>query len=158
MLLSHRDFQWTPEDRLRRLAHSERPWRDYLDTVGSRPATWSQTALKSSRRCQTLPFAITSSTGLRKPYQTGIGTGSLEDIPPLFAFRATPQTEPAAIARPNSVASVGVTGHNQAVVSTFGWLDTDNEQRRKMLEVVDLFKEEGTVDELGHRLHQGRAR
>lgn len=35
------------------------------------------------------------------------------------------------------------------VVSSFGWLDTDNEQRRKMLEVVDLFKEEGTVDELG---------
>ena len=35
------------------------------------------------------------------------------------------------------------------MVSTFGWLDTDNEQRRKMLEVVDLFKEEGTVDELG---------
>ncbi|WP_374947489.1 DUF6361 family protein, partial [Agreia sp.] len=35
------------------------------------------------------------------------------------------------------------------MVSTFGWLDTDNEQRRKMLEVVDLFKEEGTIDELG---------
>lgn len=35
------------------------------------------------------------------------------------------------------------------MVSSFGWLDTDNEQRRKMLEVVDLFKEEGTVDELG---------
>lgn len=33
--------------------------------------------------------------------------------------------------------------------SAFGWLDTDAEQRRKMLEVVDLFKEEGTVDELG---------
>jgi hypothetical protein len=33
--------------------------------------------------------------------------------------------------------------------SAFGWLDTDNEQRRKMLEVVGLFKEEGTVDELG---------
>jgi Family of unknown function (DUF6361) len=33
--------------------------------------------------------------------------------------------------------------------STFGWLDADNEQRRRMLEVVDLFKEEGTVDELG---------
>jgi hypothetical protein len=33
--------------------------------------------------------------------------------------------------------------------SAFGWLDTDNEQRKKMLEVVDLFKEEGTVDELG---------
>lgn len=42
-----------------------------------------------------------------------------------------------------------MTVHNQAVVSSFGWLDTDNEQRRKMLEVVDLFKEEGTVDELG---------
>lgn len=35
------------------------------------------------------------------------------------------------------------------VVSVFGWLDTDGEQRRKMLEVVDLFKEEGTLDELG---------
>lgn len=45
--------------------------------------------------------------------------------------------------------SVGAAGHNRVVVSTFGWLDTDNEQRRKMLEVVDLFKEEGTVDELG---------
>jgi hypothetical protein len=28
------------------------------------------------------------------------------------------------------------------MVSTFGCLDTDSEQRRKMLEVVDLFKEE----------------
>ena len=35
------------------------------------------------------------------------------------------------------------------MTSTFGWLDTDSEQRRRMLEVVDLFKEEGTVDELG---------
>lgn len=35
------------------------------------------------------------------------------------------------------------------MTSTFGWLDSDDEQRRKMLEVVDLFKEEGTVDELG---------
>ncbi|HWC23851.1 MAG TPA: DUF6361 family protein [Flexivirga sp.] len=35
------------------------------------------------------------------------------------------------------------------MVSTFGWLDTDSEQRRKMLEVVDLFKEQSTVDELG---------
>ena len=33
--------------------------------------------------------------------------------------------------------------------SAFGWLDTDNEQRRKMFEVVDLFKDEETVDELG---------
>ena len=50
---------------------------------------------------------------------------------------------------PDFQADVGATGHNRAVVSSFGWLDTDNEQRRKMLEVVDLFKEEGTVDELG---------
>lgn len=35
------------------------------------------------------------------------------------------------------------------MASTFGWLDTDSDQRRKMLEVVDLFKEQGTVDELG---------
>lgn len=35
------------------------------------------------------------------------------------------------------------------MASSFGWLDTDSEQRRKMLEVVDLFKEQGTVDELG---------
>ena len=33
--------------------------------------------------------------------------------------------------------------------SAFGWLDTDSEQRSKMLEVVELFKEDGTVDELG---------
>lgn len=33
--------------------------------------------------------------------------------------------------------------------SSFGWLDTDQAQRRRMLEVVDLFKEQGTVDELG---------
>jgi hypothetical protein len=35
------------------------------------------------------------------------------------------------------------------MVSTFGWLDGDSAQRSKMLEVVDLFKEEDTVDELG---------
>lgn len=39
--------------------------------------------------------------------------------------------------------------NNPNVASTFGWLDADTEQRRRMLEVVDLFKEEGTVDELG---------
>ena len=53
---------------------------------------------------------------------------------------------------------VGRRRQNRTMASTFGWLDTDSEQRRKMLEVVDLFKEEGTVDELRHRLHQGRAR
>ena len=42
-----------------------------------------------------------------------------------------------------------VSSNNLWMGSTFGWLDTDNEQRRKMLEVVDLFKDEGTVDELG---------
>lgn len=35
------------------------------------------------------------------------------------------------------------------MVSTFGWLDTDPEERRRMLSVVDLFKEKGTLDELG---------
>lgn len=35
------------------------------------------------------------------------------------------------------------------MTSTFGWLDTDAEQRRRMLELVDLFREEGTVDEIG---------
>ena len=44
---------------------------------------------------------------------------------------------------------VSVERQNRNMASTFGWLDTDSEQRRKMLEVVDLFKEEGTVDELG---------
>jgi Protein of unknown function (DUF3293) len=33
VLPSHKDFQWTSEHRLRQLAHGERPWRDYLDTV-----------------------------------------------------------------------------------------------------------------------------
>lgn len=33
--------------------------------------------------------------------------------------------------------------------SSFGWLDSDTEQRRQMLEVVDLFSQDGTVDELG---------
>lgn len=37
----------------------------------------------------------------------------------------------------------------ETVASSFGWLDTDHAQRRRMLEVVDLFKEQGTVDELG---------
>ncbi|GII98237.1 hypothetical protein CLV28_1335 [Sediminihabitans luteus] len=35
------------------------------------------------------------------------------------------------------------------MVSSFGWLDVDAVQRQKMLEVVDLFRESGTVDDLG---------
>lgn len=35
------------------------------------------------------------------------------------------------------------------MTSAFGWLDNDDEQRRRMLEVVDLFREQGTIDELG---------
>lgn len=35
------------------------------------------------------------------------------------------------------------------MVSTFGWLDTDPEERRRMLAVVDLSKEKRTVDDLG---------
>jgi hypothetical protein len=35
------------------------------------------------------------------------------------------------------------------VPSVFAWLDSDDDQRRRMLAVVELFKDEGTVDELG---------
>jgi hypothetical protein len=34
-------------------------------------------------------------------------------------------------------------------MSTFAWLDYSERQRRRMLEVVEMFREEGTVDELG---------
>lgn len=34
-------------------------------------------------------------------------------------------------------------------MSSFSWLDHSEEQRRRMLEVVSLFREQGTVDELG---------
>ncbi|MDN4477307.1 DUF6361 family protein [Demequina sp. SYSU T00039] len=40
-------------------------------------------------------------------------------------------------------------GENLSMASSFGWLDNDDEQRRRMLEVVDLFREQGTIDELG---------
>lgn len=33
--------------------------------------------------------------------------------------------------------------------STFTWLDHSEQQRRRMLEVIDLFREKGTLDELG---------
>jgi Family of unknown function (DUF6361) len=33
--------------------------------------------------------------------------------------------------------------------SIFAWLDQSEEQRRKVLDVIDLFREQGTVDELG---------
>lgn len=33
--------------------------------------------------------------------------------------------------------------------SSFGWLDHSEHQRRQMLEIVDLFREKGTLDELG---------
>ena len=33
--------------------------------------------------------------------------------------------------------------------STFGWLDTDTQERSGMLDVIDLFRERGTLDELG---------
>lgn len=35
------------------------------------------------------------------------------------------------------------------MTSTFAWLDHSEAQRRRMLEVIDLFREKGTVDELG---------
>jgi Family of unknown function (DUF6361) len=34
-------------------------------------------------------------------------------------------------------------------VSQFGWVDQDDKQRQAMLSVVELFKDEGAVDELG---------
>jgi hypothetical protein len=33
--------------------------------------------------------------------------------------------------------------------STFGWLDYDDGERRRMMELIDVFREKGTVDELG---------
>ena len=77
----------------------------------------------------------------------GPGCGCFhEALPALDFIRAESQSGP-------KDTRVGRTRQNQSMVSTFGWLDTDSEQRRKMLEVVDLFKEEGTVDELGFRVH-----
>src|SRR5579863_8105027 len=35
------------------------------------------------------------------------------------------------------------------MASTFAWLDHSEEQRRQMLDILDLFREKGTVDELG---------
>lgn len=35
------------------------------------------------------------------------------------------------------------------MTSAFGWLDQSEQQRRQMLEIVDLFREKGTLDELG---------
>ena len=35
------------------------------------------------------------------------------------------------------------------VTSTFGWLDTDRTQRQQMLELVDQFREQGTIDDIG---------
>ena len=35
------------------------------------------------------------------------------------------------------------------MTSAFGWLDHSEQQRRQMLEIVNLFREKGTLDELG---------
>lgn len=35
------------------------------------------------------------------------------------------------------------------MASTFGWMDHDESQRRRMLAAIELFKDEGTVDEIG---------
>src|SRR4051812_11558260 len=35
------------------------------------------------------------------------------------------------------------------MASAFGWLDHSEAQRRQMLEIVDLFRDKGTLDELG---------
>lgn len=36
-----------------------------------------------------------------------------------------------------------------SVISSFGWLAIDAEQRRRMMEAVDQFRDEGTIDDLG---------
>jgi hypothetical protein len=36
--------------------------------------------------------------------------------------------------------------------SAFAWLDYSDGERRRMLEVIDLFREKGTLDELGTEL------
>src|SRR5690554_4780714 len=38
---------------------------------------------------------------------------------------------------------------NHAMGSSFGWLDNDDEQRQHMVGIVELFGEQGTIDELG---------
>ena len=45
----------------------------------------------------------------------------------------------------------GPMGHGTIapMTSTFGWLDGDDSQRSAMLEVVKLFEDSSTVDELG---------
>ena len=35
--------------------------------------------------------------------------------------------------------------------SSFGWLAHDDGERRRMMEVINLFRERGTLDELRHR-------
>lgn len=35
------------------------------------------------------------------------------------------------------------------MVSSFGWLDADDDQQRRMLDVIDLFRERSTLDDLG---------
>lgn len=35
------------------------------------------------------------------------------------------------------------------MTSTLGWLDTDETHRKRSLEIIDLFKDQGTVDEIG---------
>src|SRR5690625_1711878 len=38
---------------------------------------------------------------------------------------------------------------SSSVTSSFGWLAVDTEQRRRMMEAVDQFRDEGTIDDLG---------
>jgi hypothetical protein len=39
--------------------------------------------------------------------------------------------------------------HSLVTTSAFAWLDYSDAERRRMLEVIDLFREKGTLDELG---------
>ena len=39
--------------------------------------------------------------------------------------------------------------HNYRMTSSFAWLAIDAEQRRRMMEAVELFRDQGTIDDLG---------
>jgi len=48
-----------------------------------------------------------------------------------------------------SICSADLPNETNLMSSVFGWLDGDDAHRRRMLEVVKLFQDEGSVDELG---------
>src|SRR5665648_720693 len=62
---------------------------------------------------------------------------------------ASPERPPSRRCLARRPARSAVGEHDAEVTSRFGWFDTDGAQRRRMMEVVDLLRDEGTIDELG---------